>query len=122
MKTLLFLAATLIPWQQFRAPYNISPVTFVSFATDQAGGTKYCENTSTDGLLYTCNLGSEALKVYTKGMVITFLPDIPAPMGATLNIDTVGPVTITDPTGTPTPVPATPHLLFYDGNVFRMMI
>lgn len=115
------LMATTIPYYQFRAPYN-SPVNDLTVGVYQSGGDLYCPSTNgTEG--YTCKLSGQSLTGYTPGMVVPFLADVPSMSNPSLNIDSMGIINIRDTTGTTTPtIPAGPHLLFFDGKVFRMMI
>ena len=121
LRNFILVAATLIPFYQFRAPYD-SPVNNLHVGTYQSGADLSC--VSTNGVeMYTCKLNGAALTIYTPWMMIPFVADVSSISNPTLNIDTVGPISIKDQTGTTTPlITSGPHLLMYDGKVFRMLI
>jgi hypothetical protein len=118
---LLFLAATTIPYTQFRAPYNISPINEVTYGMFQAGAPPVC--VSSNGTeLYTCNMSGIALSGYTFGMTFSLWVDTPSSTPE-VNIDNNGAVGIFDTVTGESAVSITancPHQIFFDGKVFRL--
>lgn len=81
---------------------------------------------STNGTTqYTCKLPYKTIASYQTGMTFVLLTDAPCDAACSLNIDSVGAVTIkksdgtTDPAGTL--AAGDPQWVFYDGRVFRLM-
>ena len=124
MKKIIFLFfTTTIPYWQQRAPYNQSTVTLLTKSVDQSGANKFCN--STNGTVqFTCSFNNtQVLTQYTKGMVLLLFTDSGG-TSCTINIDGLGSKSIKDSlTGTiDAPVTANqPHLIFYDGVVFRLL-
>ncbi|HTW63984.1 MAG TPA: hypothetical protein VME17_05175 [Bryobacteraceae bacterium] len=82
--------------------------------------------TSTNGTTqYTCHLPYKALTSYQTGMTFVLDTDAPCTASCSLNIDSVGAVSIKRSDGKTDPGPALaagePQWVFYDGNVFRLM-
>lgn len=98
----------------------------LSRAGHQAGQALLCQSASGSGTAYTCGL-NPTLTGYTSGMVLHWKPDIAAiGGGATLNIDLLGPVRITETDGSSNPAPSEIlagrlYSIWYDGTVFRLM-
>lgn len=84
----------------------------------------YCSST-TGTTMYACKLPDKAITAYQAGMTFLLLADATCKSSCTLNVDTVGPVSIktsdgrADPGGTL--VAGDPQWVFYDGRVFRLM-
>lgn len=121
----LFLASTTIPYYQQRPPYNLnSTIVNLSKETDQSGINKFCNSTNGTAQ-FTCSLkNTKVLLVYTKGMVITLLTDVTC-TSCTVNIDDLGGKSIKDSLTGLIDVKIIgnqPHLIFYDGVVFRLII
>jgi hypothetical protein len=114
---------TTIPYYQFKAPYN-SPVATLTKQTDQSGQNKFC-NSENGTQSYTCSFNNTmALTTYTFGMVITLWADTTG-TNALIRIDNCPQVGIKDSaTGQNdvTVLANQPHLLFYDGTNFRLML
>jgi hypothetical protein len=124
-KIIFLFLATSIPYYQQRAPYNInSTVVNLSKETDQSGANKFCNSTNGTAQ-FTCSFrATKVLTIYTKGMLITLLTDVTC-TSCTINIDTLGPIGIKDSlTGLNDAAVSAkqPHLIFYDGVVFRLII
>lgn len=125
IRKLILLAVTTIPYGQMRPPYNLnSTVVNLSKETDVSGINKFC-NSVNGTSQFTCSLrDTKVLTVYTKGMVITLLTDTSCD-SCQINIDNVGLKSIKDSlTGLNDARVAEgqPHLIFYDGKVFRLML
>lgn len=123
------LVSTTIPQTQFRAPYPVDPATILPKAVDQSGVNKFCHvvtSSVSDGITQLpCSFSaSQALTGYTTGMTVVLFTTVSGAENA-VSIETLGPVPVMDAaTGTQyVPVPPNqPHLLYYDGAVFRLMI
>lgn len=91
----------------------------------QSGAIKLCVS-GTGTTKYACTL-QPTLNFYTKGMVVNLIVDTLATSGIppSLNIDRVGPVTITQVDGITPPtdmdlIPGQMYPIWYDGLVFRL--
>lgn len=127
--SLWLLFSTTIPQTQFRAPYPVDPATMLPKAVDQSGGNKFCNiagSVVTNGITQLdCTFSSsQALTGYTIGMIVTLYTTVSGSENA-VDIDQLGPISVMDlQTGTQFVPLVTnqPHLLYYDGNSFRLMI
>ena len=74
---------------------------------------------------YTCQMPFKQLLSYQTGMTFLLNTDAPCLAGCSLNIDSLGPVTIQRSDGSSDPQGALrahePQWIFYDGKVFRLM-
>lgn len=99
-----------------------------SIASAQAGTPWFCN--STNGTTnYTCSLGAaSALTVYTKGMWLMLTVDATnTSVQPTLQVDLLPQVSLMASNGTSIPVAGSiaagvPHIVFYDGTVWRLML
>ena len=84
----------------------------------------FCVSTSGTPI-YTCKLPHTAITAYQTGMTFVLLTDTPCDSSCSLNIDSLGAVTVTRSDGTTAPggslVAGEPQWVFYDGKVFRLM-
>lgn len=91
----------------------------------QAGTNILCASTSGNSSSYTCSLNPTA-QTYTKGMTLSWLPDVAGAGGAiTLNIDTLGPVSVKLADGVSNPsstsiLAGELYSIWYDGSAFRL--
>lgn len=84
----------------------------------------YCLS-SNGTTIYTCRMPYKVLTAYQAGMTFVLVADATCSASCSLNIDTVGPVSIKRSDGTTDPggalVAREPQWVFYDGRVFRLM-
>lgn len=84
----------------------------------------YCSSTN-GTTLYTCRMPYKVITAYQAGMTFVLVADATCSASCSLNVDTVGPVSIkrsdgiTDPGGTL--IAGEPQWVFYDSRVFRLM-
>lgn len=120
-RLVLLAATTLIPYYQFRAPYNISPINEVTYGMLQSGAPVFCQSSNGTGQ-YTCGLGGVNLFAYTFGMTLTLWVDSTS-NPATVRVNNLPLVSIKDLATGQNDVTVTagvPHQIFYDGTVFRL--
>ena len=116
----LLLLATLIPYQQLRPPYN-SPINNVTFAELQANPL-LCRSSNGTGT-YECTI-NDGPAGYSFGMTFSLWVDTPTYI-PTVSINSLPSIAIDDAATGTTPAPVTanaPHVIFFDGTVFRLMI
>jgi hypothetical protein len=84
----------------------------------------FCVSTNTS-TQYACKLPYKVIAAYQTGMTFVLVTDATCSMSCSLNIDTVGSVTIKKSDGTTDPggalVAGEPQWVYYDGRVFRLM-
>ncbi len=104
---------------------SIDSAAVLSKAAAQTGQALICQSGGGSGTTYTCSM-SPTLTAYTKGMVINWVADVTTGgSGATLNVDLLGAVKVTEADGISNPT-ATDILggrlytIWYDGTVFRL--
>ena len=111
---------------QINIQQGIDTTAVVSQASEQSGQTLMCASASGSGTAYTCNL-SPPLTGYTAGMLLHWIPDLTAAGGGTtLNVETLGAVSVTGADGSTSPTPSQIvagqlYLIWYDGTVFRLI-
>jgi hypothetical protein len=95
-------------------------------ASQQSGASLYCNSASGSGTTYTCAM-SPTLTVYTSGMMVHWKPDVNGTGGpTTLNLDTLGAMSVKLADGVSDPGPGDflagrMQELWYDGAVFRSL-
>lgn len=105
---------------------SVDTSTVETRASDQAGVSLLCSSASGSATAYTCTL-SPTLTIYTAGMILHWRPDVNGTGGpTTLNVDTLGAVSIKLADGTTDPslgdVVAGQILeIGYDGTAFRIL-
>ena len=110
---------------QINVQQSVDTSVIPSKATAQSGAMSLCSSAGTS-TAYTCGL-SPTLQGYTAGMVLAWKPNVNGAGGATtLNVDTLGTVTVkqadgvTDPTSADI-VAGRLYNVWHDGAVFRLM-
>ena len=110
---------------QINIQQSVDTSVIPSKATAQSGAMWLCSSAGSSST-YTCGL-SPTLQSYTTGMVLAWKPNVNGAGGATtLNVDTLGAVTVkqadgvTDPTGADI-VAGRLYNVWHDGAVFRLM-
>lgn len=94
--------------------------------SEQAGASLFCNSASGSATAYTCAM-SPTLAAFTTGMVLHWKPDVSATGGpATLNVDSLGALSIKLPDGLTDPAPGDLVAgrileIWYDGAVFRLL-
>lgn len=122
-QTLLFLASTSIPYQQFRAPYNVAGPMYLTVQQSENGSPQLCVDTSGTVGIWKCTHVNAVLTGLVVGTTVVFVPGIGA-TGGTLTVDTdLGPYAVDEKDGmTPaTLVGGEPYLLYFDGTVWRVV-
>ena len=81
---------------------------------------------STNGTTqYACHMPNRAITAYQAGMAMVLVADATCSTSCSLNIDSIGSVSIKRSDGTVDPggalIAGEPQWVFYDGNVFRLM-
>ena len=75
--------------------------------------------------LYTCKLPNKALLAYARGNTFLLAVDTTCAAGCSVNIDTVGPISIKQSDGTTDPggllIAGQAKWIWYDGKIFRLM-
>ncbi len=111
---------------QINIQQNVDTSVIASKATAQSGVMWLCSSSGGSSSAYACAL-SPTLQAYTAGMVLAWKPNVNGAGGATtLNVDTLGAVTVkqadgvTDPTGADI-VAGRLYNVWHDGTVFRLM-
>jgi hypothetical protein len=110
---------------QINVQQSVDTSVIPSKATAQSGAMSLCSSAGSSSV-YTCGL-LPTLQTYTTGMVLAWKPNVNGAGGATtLNVDTLGAVTVkqadgvTDPTGADI-VAGRLYNIWHDGTVFRLM-
>jgi hypothetical protein len=104
---------------------SVDTSVILATAASQAGQAVLCQSSSQSGSTYSCSL-APTLNAYTSGMVLNWRPDFTTSgSGATLNIDLLGAIPVTEADGATLPTVAeilAGHLysIWYDGSVFRL--
>jgi hypothetical protein len=111
---------------QINIQQSVDTSVIPSKATAQSGVMWLCSSAGGSSSAYTCAL-SPTLQAYTTGMVLAWKPNVNGTGGATtLNVDTLGAVTVkqadgvTDPTSADI-VAGRLYNVWHDGTVFRLM-
>ena len=110
---------------QINVQQSVDTSVIPSKANAQSGAMWLC-NAAGSSSAYTCGL-SPTLQAYTAGMVLAWKPNVNGAGGATtLNVDTLGAVTVKQADGVTDPVSADIvagrlYTVWHDGTVFRLM-
>jgi len=84
----------------------------------------FCDSTN-GTTLYTCKLPNKALLIYQRGQTFLLVADATCAMPCSLNIDTLGPISIKQADGTTDPVgqlvAGQPKWIWFDGKIFRLL-
>lgn len=97
-----------------------------TFALEQSEGFRLCASSSGSSTTYTCAM-SPTLTMYSVGMILDWQPDVSSPGGpATLNVDTLGALSIKLADGLTDPAPGDlaggrMFQIWYDGAKFRIL-
>lgn len=111
---------------QINVQQSVDTSVIPSKATAQSGAMWLCSSAGGSSSAYTCAL-SPTLQAYTTGMVLAWKPDVNGAGGATtLNVDTLGAVTVKQADGVTDPTDADIvagrlYNIWHDGTVFRLM-
>ena len=84
----------------------------------------FCDSTN-GTTLYACKLPNKALLAYARGNTFFLAVDVTCAASCTVNIDTVGPISIKQSDGTTDPggllIAGQGKWIWYDGKIFRLM-
>jgi hypothetical protein len=112
---------------QINIQHTADTSVMLSKAAAQTGATTLCASASGSSTTYTCSM-APTLDLYTTGMTLEWQPDVTGAGGpTTLNIDTLGAVSLkladgaTDPTALDL-IGGRMNSIWYDGTVFRLAV
>ena len=84
----------------------------------------FCDS-SNGTTLYTCKLPNKALLIYQRGQTFLLVADVTCATSCSLNIDTVGPISVKRSDGTTDPggllIAGEAKWIYYDGKIFRLL-
>ena len=84
----------------------------------------FCDSTN-GTTLYTCKLPNKALLAYQRGETFLLVPDATCVAGCSVNIDTVGPISLKQSDGSTDPagllIAGQAKWIWFDGKIFRLM-
>ncbi len=100
----------------------VNQAVVLSVDNAEAGLDKFCPS-SNGTVAYSCTLSIKSPVAYSRGMTLTLFADVPCTVGCSLNVNNLGTKSIYKADGvTAATVTVGPHIVFFDGTIWRLMI